>query len=90
MSIVFKTYNKKHQLHLYQETWIFSTKHQLDEVFSLFGKTEIAKAQVKPAGNSIEAVFNGMIIECKDLADVKKKFALLADCKEKYQKVERK
>ncbi len=90
MSIVFKTYNKKHQLHLYQETWLFSTKQQLDEVFSLFGKKEIAKAQVKPTGSTIEAVFNGMIIDCKDLADVKKKFALLADWKEKYQKVERK
>lgn len=86
MSIVFKTYNKKHQLHLYQETWVFSTKQQLDEIFSLFGKKEIAKAQVKPSGNNIEAVFNGMIIDCKDLADVKKKFALLADWKEKYQK----
>ncbi len=87
MSIVFKTYNKKHQLHLYQETWIFSTKQQLDEVFSLFSKVEIAKAQVKPIGTTIEAVFNGLIINCKDLADVKKKFALLADWKEKYQKV---
>ena len=90
MSIVFKTYNKKHQLHLYQETWIFSTKHQLDEVFSFFNKTEIAKAQVKPVGSNIETVFNGLIMDCKDLTDVKKKFAILADWKEKYQKVEKK
>ena len=89
MGILFKTYNKKHQLHLYQETWIFSTKHQLDEVFSLFSKTELVKAQVKPSGSNIEAVFNGVIMDCKDLADVKKKFAILADWKDKYQKVEK-
>ncbi len=69
---------------------MFSTKHQLDEVFSLFSKTELAKAQVKPTGSTIEAVFNGIILDCKDLADVKKKFAILADWKEKYQKVDKK
>ncbi len=86
MSIVFKTYNRKHQLHLYQETWVFSNKAQLDEVLGMFNKKELPKAEVKPVNETIEVTFNGVIIDCHDLADLKKKFGLLADLKEKYQK----
>ncbi len=86
MSIVFKTYNRKHQLHLYQETWVFTTKVQLDEVLGLFPKKEISKAEIKPVNETIEVTFNGLIMDCRDLADLKKKFGLLADLKERYQK----
>ncbi len=87
MSIVFKTYNGQHQLHLLAEVWAFSTKQQLDEVMKLFRKKELPNAVIKPVGTNIEVQFNGLIVECKDLEDVKKKFSLLADLKAKYQKL---
>ena len=87
MSIVFKTYNGVHQLHIYQETWAFPTKHQLDEVLGMFHKKELSKAQITPVGSTIEVVFNGLIVDCSDVADLKKKFGMLADLKEKFQKV---
>lgn len=71
---------------MYQETWVFTTKVQLDEVLGLFPKKEISKAEIKPVNETIEVTFNGLIMDCRDLADLKKKFGLLADLKERYQK----
>ena len=86
MGILFKTYNGKHQLHLYNEVWVFVSKVHLDELLSLFDKKELVKAEIKPVGNNIEVALNGLIMNCRNLTDVKAKFALLADMKEKYQK----
>lgn len=87
MGIIFKTYNGQHQLHLYGEVWVFPDKKQLDEVLKLFRKKELSKAVIKPTGDAIEAELNGLIVECKDSDDVKKKFGQLADYKAKYQKL---
>ena len=87
MGIMFKTYNRKHQLHLYQEVWILPTKRQLEELLSFFPKPEIEKIKITPQGNAIEVELNGCIINCKDSVDLKAKFSYLVDLKEKYQKI---
>lgn len=87
MGILFKTYNGKHQLHLYQEVWRFATKKELDTVFALFSPQELKKIKVKHDGNFIELEFSGVIVECQDLKDLKQKFDMLAEMKEKFQKL---
>lgn len=87
MGILFKTYNGKHQLHLYQEIWRLSTKKELDDVLSLFSPQEMKKIKMKNVGNFMEVEFSGVIVECADSKDLKNKFSLLADMKEKYQKI---
>ncbi|MBI4151421.1 hypothetical protein HY496_00495 [Candidatus Woesearchaeota archaeon] len=87
MGILFKTYNGKHQLHLYQETWRFATKKYLDDVLSLFSAPEMKKIKMKNVGNFMELEFSGVIVECHDLKDLKHKFSLLADMKDKFQKI---
>ncbi len=87
MGILFKTYNGKHQLHLYQETWRFADKKELDDVLSLFSPMEMKKIKMKNVGNFMELEFSGVIVECVDGKDLKQKFALLADMKEKFQKI---
>ena len=87
MGILFKTYNKKHQLHLYNEVWVLQTKHQLEEILSFYPPQEAAKAKITPSGSNIELELNGLIMDCKDLADLKIKFGKLVDLKEKYQKI---
>ncbi|MBI4983143.1 hypothetical protein HZC32_00660 [Candidatus Woesearchaeota archaeon] len=87
MGILFKTYNGKHQLHLYREVWVMKNKAQMEEILALFSKKELSKAKITPAENQIEIELNGLIVDCKDVADLKTKFALLVDLKTKYQKV---
>ena len=87
MGILFKTYNGKHQLHLYQENWRFATKKEVDDVLSLFSPLELKKIKMKNVGNFIELEFSGVIVECVDAKDLKHKFSLLADMKEKFQKM---
>ncbi len=87
MGILFKTYNGRHQLQIYRETWVINSKHQLEEILKIFDKKEAAKAKLTPVGSSIELELNGLIIECKDNADLKKKFGTLVDLKEQFQKI---
>ncbi|MEK6938676.1 MAG: hypothetical protein AABX04_06540 [Nanoarchaeota archaeon] len=87
MGILFKTYNGKHQLHIYREIWVTKTKAQMDEVLALFSKKELVKAKITPSENQIEIELNGLIVDCKDVADLKAKFSLVVDLKAKYQKV---
>ena len=87
MGILFKTYNKKPQLHLYNEVWVLQSKHQLEELLSLFPKPEAAKIKVNPSGSAIEVELNALIISCRDSADLKAKFSYLVDLKEKFQKI---
>jgi len=86
MGILFKTYNKKEQLHLYNEVWVIPSRHQLDELLEMFPKTEMSKIKINPVGNNIELEINGLIISCKDTKDLKQKFGHLVDLKEKFQK----
>lgn len=87
MGVLFKTYNGRHQLHLYKEVWVTKNKAQMDEVLALFNKKELVKAKITPSENQIEIELNGLIVECKDVADLKAKFSLVVDLKAKYQKV---
>jgi len=87
MGIMFKTYNKKHQLHLYNEIWVLQTKQQLKELLELFSKQEAAKIKVNPVGKNIEVELNGLITDCRDVSDLKAKFGYLVDLKEKFQKI---
>ncbi|MFH1276520.1 MAG: hypothetical protein ABIH82_05395 [Candidatus Woesearchaeota archaeon] len=87
MGILFKTYNKKHQLHLYKEVWVMENKRQLDEFLSLYTKEEASKLKITPVGNKFEVELNGLIMNCRDSTDLKKKFSILVDMKEKYQKI---
>jgi len=88
MAILFKTYNGRHQLHLCNEHWAVANKQELDEVLGLFGKKEMSKIVVKPINEKIDLEFHDAIIDCRDLRDLKYKFGLVADIKEKYQKNE--
>lgn len=88
MAIVFKTYNNRHQLHVIGETWVVGSKQQMDEVLGLFAKSEIAKITVQIVTEKINLTFNGAIVECRDISDVKRKFLVLADLKERFQKIE--
>ncbi len=87
MGILFKIYNGKPQLHLYQEAWSFATKKELDEVLSLFSAPEMKKIKMKNVGNFIELEFSGVIVECTDMKDLKQKFGFLAEMKERFQKI---
>jgi len=87
MGILFKTYNGKHQLHLYKELWVLQNKQQLDDVLKLFSKKEMTKARIIPHEKAIELELNGLILDCKDVNDLKVKFGLLVDLKHKYQKI---
>ena len=87
MSILFKTYNRKHQLHLYNETWVLPERRYLDELLSFFNKDEAAKIKVLPTDTKIEVELNAIIIDCNGLDDLKKKFGILAELKERFQKV---
>ena len=87
MGILFKTYNGKHQLHLYNELWVLQTKQQMNDLFNLFQKQGAAKIKVNPVGKNIEIELNGLIINCFDTKDLKIKFSHLVDLKEKFQKV---
>ncbi len=87
MGILFKTYNKKHQLHLYHEVWVFQSKQHLNSLLNLFPKKEAAKIKAIPVGSKIEVELNGLIMDCKDTKDLKMKFSHLVDLKEKFQKI---
>lgn len=87
MGILYKTYNGQHQLHLYRELWVVKTKQQLNDLLSLFSKKEAAKAQINTVGNQIELELNGLIVDCRDIADLKAKFNHLVELKVKFQKV---
>jgi hypothetical protein len=87
MGILFKTYNGKHQLHIYREVWVTKTKKEMDEILALFSKKELLKAKITPSDDQIEIELNGLIVDCRDVADLKAKFALVVDLKAKYQKV---
>ena len=87
MGILFKTYQKKHQLHVCNETWTLPDKEHLEEVLALFRKEDLAKAKVTPFGEKIDVEINAMIVNCYDMEDLKRKFGILAEMKEKYQKI---
>jgi len=87
MGILFKTYNGKHQLHLYNEIWVMETKRQLEELIGMFSKDQASKLKLTPVGNKFEVELNAMIVDCRDSKDLKLKFGVLVDLKEKYQKV---
>lgn len=87
MGLLFKTYNGKHQLHFYREVWVVKNKAQLDEVLGMFSKKEAAKVKVTPGEDSIELELNEVILDCKDISDLKVKFGQMVDLKVKYQKV---
>jgi|GEM_PF-1908440 len=87
MGILFKTYNGKHQLHIYREAWVAKNKKEMDEILNLFSKKEVVKAKITPIEDKIEIELNGLIVDCKDVNDLKVKFSLLVDMKNKYQKI---
>ena len=87
MGILFKTYQKKHQLHVCNETWTLPDKEHLEEVLKMFRKEDLAKAKVIPTANAIDVEINAMIVNCYDMTDLKRKFGILAEMKEKYQKI---
>jgi len=87
MSILFKTYNRKHQLHIYNETWALPDKKYLDELLTFLSKDEATKVKVLPSETKIEIELNAIIINCAGLDDLKKKFGILAEMKERFQKV---
>ena len=87
MGILFKTYQRRHQLHVYNEVWSVQDKEHLEVVLSMFKKEELIKAKIVPNANSIDVELNGLIIDCRNLADLKRKFGQLAEIKEKYQKI---
>mgnify|MGYP006863461155 FL=1 len=87
MGILFKTYQRRHQLHVYNEVWSVQDKAHLEEVLSMFKKEELLKAKIIPGANNIDIELNGLIIDCRNLSDLKKKFGQLAEIKEKYQKI---
>ncbi len=87
MGILFKTYNGKHQLHIYREVWVAKNKKDMDEILALFSKKEVIKAKITPSDDKIEIELNGLIVDCKDVTDLKNKFALIVDMKAKFQKV---
>ena len=87
MGILFKTYQRRHQLHVYNEVWSVQDKAHLEEILSLFKKEELLKAKIIPGANNIDIELNGLIIDCRNLNDLKKKFGQLAEIKEKYQKI---
>ena len=87
MGILFKTYQRRHQLHVYNEVWSVQDKAHLEEVLSMFKKEELLKAKIIPGANNIDIELNGLIIDCRNLSDLKKKFGQIAETKEKYQKI---
>ena len=87
MGILFKTYNGRHQLHLYREVWVAQSKKELEEILALFSKKEVVKAKITPVNDTIEVELNGLIVDCKDVLDLKVKFSLLVDMKAKFQKI---
>lgn len=86
MSILFKTYNGLPQLHIYQEIWQVQSKIQLDDILRLLAKKELAKVKLKPHNEGIDVEMNGVIIDCSDTRDLKEKFSMLADLKDRFQK----
>ncbi len=87
MGILFKTYQRKHQLHVCNETWTLPDKEHLEEVLKLFRKEDLSKAKITPSGEKIDVEINAMIVNCYDMEDLKRKFGILAEMKEKYQKI---
>ena len=87
MGILFKTYNKKHQLHICRELWVLQTKQQMNDLLNLFSKSEAAKIKINPVGKNIEMELNGVIVNCHDTKDLKVKFSHLVDLKERFQKI---
>ena len=87
MGILFKTYQGKHQLHVCRETWTAKNKAEMEEILKLFSKKEVVKAKITPVDNAIDLELNAMIIDCKNVEDLKHKFGVLAEMKEKYQKI---
>ncbi len=86
MGILYKTYNGKHQLHFYREVWIAKSKPELENILSNFAKKEAAKAKITVVGKNMEIELNGLIMDCRDLSDLKFKFGYMVDLKVKYQK----
>ena len=87
MGILFKTYNGKHQLHICKENWTVHSRQELEQILALFSKKEVAKAKITPLNNTnIDLELNGLIVDCRNISDLKEKFALIVDLKEKYQK----
>ena len=87
MGILFKTYNGRHQLHICRESWVVPDKAELDNILRLFQKKELPKAKIVPKDDSIEIELNGLIVDCRDLNDLKRKFGMIVDLKSRFQKV---
>ena len=88
MAIQYKIYNRKYQLHFYNEVWELQTKHQLDEILSLFAPQEMAKVKIIPLDNKIEIHLQAIFLECRTAQELKQRFSLVVDMKDKYQKME--
>ena len=88
MAIQYKIYNRKYQLHFYNEVWELQTKHQLDEILSLFSPQEMAKVKIIPLDNKIEIQLQAIFLECRTSQELKQRFSLVVDMKDKYQKME--
>ena len=87
MGILFKTYQRKHQLHVCNETWTLPDKQHLEDVLKLFRKEDLVKAKITPSATAIDVELNAMIVNCRDIRDLKNKFGILAEMKERYQKI---
>lgn len=88
MAIQYKLYNRKYQLHFYNEVWVLQTKHQLDEILSLFAPQEMAKVKIIPLDDKIEIQLQAIFLECRTAQEIKQKFSLVVDMKDKYQKMD--
>src|SRR3989344_2905350 len=83
MAIQFKLYNRKYQLHFYNEVWVLQTKHQLDEILCLFSPQEMAKVKIIPLDNNIEVQLHAIFLEGRTAQEIKQKFSLLGEMKKK-------
>ncbi len=87
MAILFKTYNGKHQLHVYGETWNVESSQDLKDILNLFDPKNAKKAAIVPGDKIIELTLNEMIIDCKDQKDLNEKFKAISGFKIKYQNI---
>lgn len=86
MSILFKTYNGKHQLHLLNEVWVFSDSNEVKELNKMIGP-DAQKANIEVIDNKIKLSLNNIIVNCKNLSELKKMFGVFADYKANNQEL---
>lgn len=85
MAIVFKTYNNRHQLHIYGENWKLKESSQLKELLAILGNRNAAKVSASTMMDGIEINLNEIIIDCPNTDQLKSYFSKLVDFKDTFQ-----